>query len=505
MLSGRTTWKWQLWAAFTVLVGLAAGIAVWLFAGIGESERETAAASDGKIARIEPRGGAALYVAPGATVRLDLDAYDGTGATITPTTQLIAWLVVVRGQEPAREAWKAMLKEAWNASTNPSAPLANIAGTRTAVHYTAPSLDSYIGTTVTVRAVVAKADCAAGGSSTIALYPPADWNGPCAADFTITIGSPPTETETPTATPETVTPTPETDPPGEAETHALTLTQSPGGRLAATPAGPYQEGATVTITATATAGYRLTAWRDACAGQAVSGPCTLTMNGDKTASATFTARTSRPLELLVISDGATNALTLEWTGGPAGVTSWQYRTRTYANREAQAWASWRAIPGSSAATSSYRVTGLTAGLPYDVQIRPLTGSRAGTPSRWGLGWTRPANDFPALHPDHVVEGDGVTKWRMSGGRHTFVIPDGMRLRIGRWTTNWDRGGVGVRIYDVASGSYMGYISIGEGPPARGYFVGRELFRPSGAEGASTRDVGALFDQIEDSLEKVPLP
>ena len=508
MLSGRTTWKWQLLGAVTAIVALAIGGGVWLFAELGEGERDTAAASDGKIARIEPRGGATVYVAPGATVRLDLDAYDGTGAAITPTTQLIAWLVVVPGQEPAREAWKAMLNEAWNADTSPSAPLANIAGTRTAANYTAPSLDSYIGTTVTVRAVVAKADCASGGSSTIALYPPADWNGPCAADFTITIGTAPTET--PTTTPETVTPTPtpETDPPGEAETHALTLTQSTGGRLAATPAGPYQEGATVTVTATPDSGYRLTAWGGDCAGQAAGGPCTLTMNGDKTASATFAARTAQPPAptLITVDVGDRGVVLLEWTPGTVtdGVTGWQYRWQRLGYEDelrpkANAWSAWTAIPGSTAATRSYRATGLALRAHF-FEVRAVAGTVAGDGSGavMGLPPIVGADGIPHMTRGQISEGGRA--WRLSASELVIDIPAGTRLVLEGG--GLQAGIVTVSIRDVASGTWQ-VVDL-DNAAGEGRGVDPELAQPDQAGGvnASQRDVNAIFDAILASMRVV---
>ena len=319
-----------------------------------------------------------------------------------------------------------------------------------------------------------------------------------------TCGAKPTTTPTATATAvATATPVTKT-------TYKLTLTQPENGRLVAVPAGPYaaDSNTIAVVTATASDGYELTAWGGDCASTpATDTTCALTMNADRSATATFGKATppvvSGPLELVVISKGDADALTLEWTGGPSNASRWQYRTRTYANKQAQPWGGWANVPGSSATTRSYRLTGLKAGMPYDVQVRPIVGSRAGAASPFGLGFTRPQGGLPHLYPDHVVEGDGVTKWRMSGNESSFVIPDGMRLRVGRWALNWGYPGVGVRLYDVGSGSILYYNSV----DGEGSFVGRELLRPANdalqAE-TNARDVGALFDQIEASLTKVPL-
>lgn len=106
-----------------------------------------------------------------------------------------------------------------------------------------------------------------------------------------------------------------------------------------------------------------------------------------------------------------------------------------------------------------------------------------------------------------MEGDGETKWRIGGGHtNAFVIPDGMRLRVGEWSISWGVPGVGVRLYDMDSGSilYLNYVQATN----RGSFVGRDLFKPAAdalQADTAARDVGALFDQIEASLTQVPLP
>ena len=273
----------------------------------------------------------------------------------------------------------------------------------------------------------------------------------------------PAVTPTPTATATaTATAEPEAE---EEETYTLTLTRAANGRLVAVPAGPYTSSVhtAVTVTATPNHGYELTAWGGDCASTAAtSATCIVDMNADRSVTATFGRAkpppAAGPLTLVVVSTVAADALTLEWTGGPANVTRWQYRTRTWANREPQAWGNWRNVPGT-AATRSFRLTRLAAGTPYDVQVRPIVGTTAGTASKVGEGFTRPQGDLPSLYVDQIAEGDGKTKWRVSGNKHAFVIPDGMRLRVGRWSISWGVAGVGVPLYDVTSGSilYFNYV------------------------------------------------
>jgi uncharacterized repeat protein (TIGR02543 family) len=68
--------------------------------------------------------------------------------------------------------------------------------------------------------------------------------------------------------------------------YALTIMQAPGGQIVAAPGGPYYAGVVVSLTATPEAGYGFSAWGGDCAGQ--GNPCTLTMDGPKSVTATFT-------------------------------------------------------------------------------------------------------------------------------------------------------------------------------------------------------------------------
>ena len=78
--------------------------------------------------------------------------------------------------------------------------------------------------------------------------------------------------------------------------------------------------------------------------------------GKRSATAPAMPSPSEPLTLIVISKGEADALTLEWTGGPSNATSWEYRTRTWADYRPQAWGSWETSPTAArrrAATGSW--------------------------------------------------------------------------------------------------------------------------------------------------------
>ncbi len=288
-------------------------------------------------------------------------------------------------------------------------------------------------------------------------------------------------------------------------TYRLTLTQAENGRLVAVPGtGPFtaSSNTAVTITATPDHGYELKAWGGDCAStSAMLATCHVAMDADRSATATFGRATpppvSGPLVLMVISKGDADALTLEWTGGPANASRWQYRTRIYANKEPQAWGSWTNIPGSGATTNSYRLTGLRAHVAYDVQVRAVVGSAAGAASNVGESRTYPMGSIPYIAGRETVEGDGKMAWRIPGGGFTIVIPEGMRLR---GSSAGIAEGVPpvVGVKDVTTGSWLWLIDVD------GTEWSRKIVTPAQGEGQRVpvdpqRDVGRLFDQIVASV------
>jgi hypothetical protein len=283
------------------------------------------------------------------------------------------------------------------------------------------------------------------------------------------------------------------------ESFTLTLTQPADGALTASPeATTYKKDASVTATATSRAGYRLTAWGGDCASTPVSGAtCALTVDGSKTVSATFGLDQTLPLKLTLVSDGATDALFLEWTGG--GADKWQYRGRTW-NHEAYAfrpWGQWTDIPGSTSQTRRHRLTRLTSNTGYNIEIRPVVNGVAGASSNVAEGITHIPNQAPIIDPDQVVEGDGRTEWRLHNLAFVFVIPDGMRLRAGKG--GYGAGGASVSVFDVESGSSLSFSGFGKEQ-------GRTVKAPTrGVAGGTTitRNIGKLFDQIVASARFSP--
>ncbi len=125
--------------------------------------------------------------------------------------------------------------------------------------------------------------------------------------------------------------------------------------------------------------------------------------------------------LITVSDGAAGALTLEWAGGPADATGWQYRERSVASGEWLPWEDWADLTHGCASARACRLTGLPEGRGFEYQVR-AAGGAASAPAR------APAVGSLGIWAATLVEGDGKTEWAVAG--FTIVIPDGVRLEYG---------------------------------------------------------------------------
>ena len=249
---------------------------------------------------------------------------------------------------------------------------------------------------------------------------------------------------------------------------------------------------------------------------------TATPTPSATATATPTAPStpgqSGPLGLIVVSDGSHDSLLLEWTGGPANATKWQYRQRRWENMQPLAWEAWTDIPSSGASTHSYRLAGLSPDTPYDFEVRAVVGAVAGEPSVNGLssplgdhpagGMTHKKGALPGVYPLQIVEGDGRTQWRIHYLSITMTIPDGARL-VGGFAfamTCLQDGPCadgGTDLTDLATGSVLAFSD-------EGVELGRQVVDPtpgssglSEAQGGQGTDVDDLFDQLIKSVKVVP--
>jgi hypothetical protein len=98
---------------------------------------------------------------------------------------------------------------------------------------------------------------------------------------------------------------------GGAVTHTLTVSVVGSGSVASTPSGiacpttcvaSFADGDEVTLTPTAAGGSTFTGWSGACTG---AGACTVTMDGDKTVTATFAGEPPKPKEVEIDGEGHT--------------------------------------------------------------------------------------------------------------------------------------------------------------------------------------------------------
>ena len=109
-------------------------------------------------------------------------------------------------------------------------------------------------------------------------------------------------------------------------------------------------------------------------------------------------------ELTLVSRGEHDALQLEWMGGPTNVTTWQYRQRSWQDRQPLEWGDWTDIPSSGAATRGYRLTELTERTGYSVELRGVVGPLTGPASNSVGASTHHRTNHPEMYP-----GDGSSR------------------------------------------------------------------------------------------------
>ena len=191
-------------------------------------------------------------------------------------------------------------------------------------------------------------------------------------------------------------------------------------------------------------------------------------------------------ELTVASDGATEALILEWAGGPPAAIGWEYRRGVWEGDSVR-WGDWTVIPGADGSTRSYRVDGLQRGGKYRFIVRAIE-TLEGLPSGWAEGATQEGPGIPTTILDQVVVGDGVTEWRLPGTDFVVTVPDGWRVVVKDW-------GVNLLSIQEASNDASVMVAMDTGEEQwRGY---------NAADEDRAAQLNALLDEILASLRGLP--
>ena len=208
------------------------------------------------------------------------------------------------------------------------------------------------------------------------------------------------------------------------------------------------------------------------------------------------------LHLIVVSDGSTDSLLLEWTGAPAHVTRWQYRRTTW-NQEKSVqnpWGDWTYVPGSEASTRCHRLTGLSSSTGHRFEVRAVSGTSEGEASNRAHGITHTPGEHPQMNPGNIVEGDGRTEWEVHALRFVITIPDGVRMEAGGAMIDGGPGwqtAIPLYLHHAYGDGWGGLLLSRDGwvfkryvaPPAPGV----------AHSAAAARDVAVLLDQIVASV------
>ena len=210
------------------------------------------------------------------------------------------------------------------------------------------------------------------------------------------------------------------------------------------------------------------------------------LSGDWSGTLPLLSMAPRPFpRLTVLSDGALDALILEWFGAPEAAIKWQYR-QGVGEPNSRQWGDWTDIPGSEGDTRSYRVEGLQSGQQYFYQVRAVE-TLEGLSSPRAEGTTQAMTGIPVLNRGQVVVGDGVTEWRFPASDYVVTIPEGLRAR----RSDWAPGGIAI-LGEFGEAGIMFDVETGA--------VLSRSYAPDLPDSAN-----ALLDQIVASLRKLSVP
>ena len=239
------------------------------------------------------------------------------------------------------------------------------------------------------------------------------------------------------------------------------------------------------------------------------------------AAETIQATTADSRGLVAITGGSEGEIVLEWTPADQRTQRWQYREKpAWAYRNGQyyepPWSAWLDVPQSDANTRSLRLTGLTPGWVYEFQVRPRpAGGGAVSMVADGHTATFGPDGIPEEQPGTILERG--RRFRLFSTDFTVVVPHGMLLSTGQGGNTRD-GLVAVILFDETTGA-AAYVHAQTGEMIRETFWDAETNSykvMNSRTGEITRtwrghppppghDLGALWDEIEQSIREEPLP
>ena len=240
------------------------------------------------------------------------------------------------------------------------------------------------------------------------------------------------------------------------------------------------------------------------------------------AAETVQATTADSRGLVAITGGSEGEMVLEWTPADERTQRWQYREKAaWAYRNGQyyepTWSAWLDVPQSDANTQSLRVTGLTPDWVYEFQVRPWRRAGAGAASRVIDGSTAVfgSDGIPVALSGFFLERG--PRFRLFSTDFTVVVPHGMLLSTGQGGNTRD-GLVAVILYDEITRA-AAYVHARTGEMIRETFwdaetnsykvmnsrTGEIIRTWRGHPPPPGHDLGALWDEIEQSIRKEPLP
>ena len=220
--------------------------------------------------------------------------------------------------------------------------------------------------------------------------------------------------------------------------------------------------------------------------------------------------------LVALTGGSEGEVVLEWTPADQRTQRWQYRKRLFS----EAWSAWLDVPDSGASTRSLRITGLSSYSRYEFQVRAWRRAGAGAASNVGDGVTAMfgSDGIAEAEPGFCLERG---RWFRFGPDFTLLTPLGTVICVGGGGgyTPTGESVVIADLFDQTTGAFA-TLDVGTGEMIIKTFwdsatnsyeaiwirTGEIIESSSGGlPPPPGYDLSALWDEIEQSIRREPLP